>query len=562
MNLRHLSLESTKLRLKITFFVFPKNLDSLAEYSIEVILLSSYPPIVWNVDRSFADFEKFRSGLTTKFDSVPYLPCKVIFPLTDRERRDRVDLFEVFLRKCVEDPAIFNSQELRSFLEIDKFTKTNLNPITLLHSSPVAWGTLMGGLYFFRSQELLLLNGADSEPENPKIFSLTNFFSRQKYAKAISTPGSLRLGRESSSGQFDFDFSLKDQLFFDNNPPSSFAVSSSGLIIAVGFEDGLISGFTVEIGKLIRFVSMKVHQGAVQSIVVLEEEGCVLSIGGGQNLCLSNFQQNGKISQEISDPLDKMTAMHFSSKFSIVFVGDRSGSISLYALDLQRPNNRLSFLVAANFKNEKIESIVSDFFGSRLFLGYDDGEVLSIDTGVGFKSKMTVSGRWTLRPKIQKLFFLPKNANLVVAHGNGLLSFCDAFDPSNFFTSKLGEQEGVFAQVIEEKRMILLLARQEFKILSFPEFLFSKTTEPKSEIVKLTQPKLSEIPEKQESFDWRKTQPPNFFSQDEPESVRNKNSNSEELNSSAHRMSMKKGGKILHFENSEDEDDDLEGWNS
>ena len=316
MNLRHLSLESSKLRLKITFFVFPKNLDYLAEYSIEVILLSSSPSIVWNVDRSFIDFEKFRSNLNRKFDGVPYLPCKVLFPLTDKERRDRIDLFEVFVRKCVENPAIFNSQELRSFLEIDKFTKTNLNPINLLLSSPVAWGTLMGGLYLFRSQELLLLNAADSEPENQKIFSLTNFFSRQKNAKTISTPGSLRLGRESSSGKFDFDFSLKDQLSFDQNPPSSFAVSSSGLIIAVGFEDGLISGFTVELGKLIRFVSLKVHQGPVESIVVLEEEGCVLSIGSNQTLCLSNFQQNGKISQEISDTLEKMTAMHFSSNLS------------------------------------------------------------------------------------------------------------------------------------------------------------------------------------------------------------------------------------------------------
>jgi hypothetical protein len=90
-------LDPQEITIEILDFTEPyKNDDTSIVYKIKTSYQTDLK--TWEIERSFAEFEAMQKILVDKYSSTPFLPCKALLRLNEREKGERKDHLQSYLR--------------------------------------------------------------------------------------------------------------------------------------------------------------------------------------------------------------------------------------------------------------------------------------------------------------------------------------------------------------------------------------------------------------------------------------------------------------------------------
>jgi hypothetical protein len=545
MNIRDLGIDPAHFSVKITNFLVHNNNDVFADYEIEVRYeVEEQEAKVWHLQRGFTEFECLHGLLIKKYDKAPFLPCRVILPLRNEERKERVKLLETYLSICVKAHEILNSLELRLFLEIEKHSGIFVNPLICVKEIQIDEFTPVAHS-FWPSNRLIII----ATSINPNVDSTTiqKVFSTFKglFGRSQKLYGRLQIMREKVNRGLNFEVFSSEE--FADFAPLCMSASETLSMVSVGFENGKIINYHVDKAlRLTKFTIFESHKQPVRCLCSLDSAGLLMSSAEDKSMTANDLSDEHGYFHEESNFLYPASAFMFVQKLSILFVGDTNGNMHIYKFSNEFKGRRFNLLLTRNISDSKITSFATDSKETFIFVSFADGIVQALQTGPSFEGMPKLVASWNFSECVSKIYYSNKTKTFIAIHGNGLVSFCDILNPPNFYTQILHNLRITDFTINEAERTLITISEDKrLKLYVYEENLFSDKFPEKDRIKEFDQSQIANfiVPDSLTFEESKQTIP--FKATDTP------------------KIEEKAGvRKMSNSGSEEDDNDDMIGWDS
>lgn len=472
MNLRECSFSPLNLFSKIKNYVVYNGSDSLADFLIDLTYQDEQTTVNWSIKRSFESFESLHGMLAQKFEKVPFLPCRLILPLSDKERIERASLMETYMNICIKTQEILNSFEFRLFIDLETNLQIYTHPPQCIFQLKQDEFTPIAVNYIPSNRTIISLTSIYQESSNFSIKKILNKFSGF-WSKDKQLVGRLFILREKIAKSLNFE--PKASFDFFDDAPTTLEVSEINLQVFIGFVSGIVCLYKIEQPtKLMLLSKFECHKQPVRIMYNIDQEGFILSTSNDRTLMVNDQSSTSGFYHEETQFLHPVSAMYYNFKFNLLFLGDQSGRMHIYKRGNEFGSKKYTLLITEKLSEFQISCIATDSRESYIYVGYDCGFIEIYETGKGFQSTPTLIKNFKIGIGLKKMKFGMKNKTLIMSHGKGMLSFCDYADSNNFFTHFCHQGSLTDFYHFEEERMIFSTGVDGFlKVFLYEDKLFS-----------------------------------------------------------------------------------------
>ena len=472
MNLKENSLSPLSLTAKVKNFTVHHNSDALADFSIDLTYQSPQQPITWTVLRSFESFEVLHSLLVRKFEKTPFLPCRLILPLNEKERIERALLMENYVNICIKNMEILNSLEFRLFIDLEKHVHVYSNPPTIMFETKMDEFQPIGVRFVAATRVVLVLTSSIQHISGLSVKRLLNGIS-SFWANTKKVTGRLFLLKEKVSKSLNFE--PKASFDFLDDTPTVMEVSETNLNIYVGFASGIVCVYQVEkLAHLVQLTRFECHKQPVRLLHNIDQEGFLLSSSDDRSLMVNELGSGTGFYHEETQFLYPLTTMYYNNKLSVLFLGDSSGRMHVYKQGTEFRGKKFTLILTEKLADFKIISIATDPKEIYIYVGYENGMVEIYETGKGFQSVPVLIKNFKIGSQILKMRFAGRSKSLVLMHGDGQLTFCYYADSNNYFTQLAHAEKLTDFWIAEEERLLVIASNDGYvSVWYYDECLFS-----------------------------------------------------------------------------------------
>ena len=310
-----------------------KHIDNNPVIFYRIKVTDHYHNSSWIIEKRYNDFSNLQKKLSNYFPDVPKIPGKTIFRVSDfASIKKRKDGLQTFLKICVNRKDIFSSENLKNFLELEKYSPE------LCGNSPDLEGnfTLPQGVRSFKyipEENIIVICTCEMSVVEKAETKLNEFKSKfDKQDELTNPPGNICIYKvEKNDGEFNFREIWKRKL---KARTQSLYYDTEERLLFVGRSDGYISVHSLDkeskFKKVNLVVELKNHQSSVSGIWYDSVEKKMYTVSFDKRFLASGINQNSQITEIGRSPFD-YTDLKAEVKHNKLFTASEGGVVEIFS---------------------------------------------------------------------------------------------------------------------------------------------------------------------------------------------------------------------------------------
>ena len=299
----------------------------------------------WVIEKRYNDFSNLQKKLSSNFPDVPKIPGKTLFRVTDfASIKKRKDGLQYFLKTCINRKDIFASENLKTFLELEK------NSPDLCGNSPDMEGnfTLSQGVrdfYYIPQANIIVLCTAEMNLIERAESTITDLKNRIEKQDEITNPQGyayIYKVEENNNGEFIFREAWRRK--FKGRTRCLYYDTAERFLI-IGRTDGFISIHSLDkeskYKRVDLVVELKNHLSTVNGIWFDSLEKKVYSVSTDKRFVASEINYNSQITEIARSPFD-YTCLKSDLKHERLFTASEGGVIEIFSFKTFPPEKLCS----------------------------------------------------------------------------------------------------------------------------------------------------------------------------------------------------------------------------
>lgn len=329
----------------------------------------------WKVERDYDEFQILHTILVQKFNETPYLPLKVSSFLRSEEQKERVKLMEQYLQICLRRTQIFNSLEMRLFLDLEQNLNIFLQPLLIVGDFelddhyPIKCD-------FWELKKIFFVLTSSSTPE--KSSQIKSFISNIFYRP--QSQGTLYILKEKLAHVHEYEIKLHQDLQMQ---PTCMETNEKMEFLAIGFADGSVETYFMNQNLKMSLICKINSAVPITDLKCLSQYAVLIQIQ--KNLLNYSNIQDGNYTYTVSKFQSPITAFLWAENNDLMFLGEQKGSLHIY--QYQKEKNTFQLCITNALRDKEISSLHLSKSNQYLIVVFSEGSIEFYDLGTNFSAK-------------------------------------------------------------------------------------------------------------------------------------------------------------------------------
>jgi WD40 repeat protein len=441
--------------------------------TIFYIIDIEYKGALWTLEKRYSQIRELQDKLKKKFKTIPSLPGKTMGKITNPHKLNNRRLkLQEFLIEIIKQEDLRNSEEVRSFLQIDEnASEINLQLPSEIKTliSPFKMG--VGFMIHVPEKEMLIVAENNMQAASRGKDIIGSIFSSESSkmgsvkALAISyTPPSSQTqqtqqeegqgqaqtepqnhtqaqdeegkgleeekegeGEDASKGQFHYK--LLWELFYDSMVGCIYFHEYKSLL-GVGLDKGGVSFYRIdELNQYHELFSYTPHSARVRGLAHIQESNLIISIGEDKKMILTDVNTMGELNNlKVGD--SALTNLFLDPDHQRIFLTNKSGILFIYDTKQSPPLLKCSIQCT---KKGYIRVLKVDLKNNLIFCGFDDGYIAMLELEEEGKEQFTKQiNSFDVKENLRAMTWRASKGELIVGNRKGQLRFINVNKNSSF----------------------------------------------------------------------------------------------------------------------------------